>query len=215
MAEGECLALVGPSGCGKTTLLRILAGLEPITAGEVRMAGRVMNRVPPGRRDVAMVFQNAALYPRLTIRGNLAMGLNFRGLARAAIKQRVAAAADLLGLAPFLDRRPAELSGGERSRAALGRALVRRPALLLLDEPLSSLDAPLRSRMRQELRRLIRVLRLTTIHVTHDREEALAVGDRVAVLIDGRLRQIGAPREVYEQPASREVAVFMGKFPGA
>lgn len=210
MEQGECLAMVGPSGCGKTTLLRLLAGIDSVTAGEIRMGGRVVNRVPPGKRDVAMVFQNAALYPHLTIRGNLALGLIFRGVPRLAIKQRVGEIVDLLGLAPLVDCRPAELSGGQRSRVALGRALARRPGLLLLDEPLSTLDEPLRVLMRQELRRLHRTLHLTIIYVTHAREEALAIGDRVAVLIDGRLRQVGAPREVYERPANHEVAVFMG-----
>lgn len=210
MEQGECLALVGPSGCGKTTLLRMLAGLESITTGEMHMAGNVMNRVSPGGRDIAMVFQNTAIYPHLTIRGNLAMGLAFRNTPRLEIAQRVEEIVELLGLAPLLDRQPAELSGGERSRVALGRALARRPALLLLDEPLSSLDEPLRVRMRQELRRLHRTLRLTTIHVTHAREDAMAIGDRVAVLMNGRLRQIAPPREVYERPACREVAAFMG-----
>jgi ABC-type sugar transport system ATPase subunit len=208
VAAGELLALVGPSGCGKTTTLRLIAGLETPDAGEVRMDGRVVNEVPPQARDVAMVFQRDALFPHLTAFENLAFGLKVRGVGRAEIQQRVSEVAGQLGLADCLARRPGELSGGQRQRVALGRALVRRPKALLLDEPFANLDAPLRRELRRELLRLHRTESLTVLLVTHDQAEALALGQRVAVMNAGVLEQVGPPAELREKPATAFVREF-------
>jgi multiple sugar transport system ATP-binding protein len=213
LAEGEFLVLVGPSGCGKSTLLRMLAGLESITSGTISIGGKVVNDVPPAERDIAMVFQNYALYPHMSVRGNLAFGLEMRKLPRPEIERRVAEVAETLGLGSLLERRPKELSGGQRQRVALGRAIVRRPRAFLFDEPLSNLDAKLRVQMRAELKRLHRSLRTTTVYVTHDQEEAMTLGDRVVVLKDGRIQQEAAPLEIYERPANRFVAGFVGTPP--
>jgi ABC-type sugar transport system ATPase subunit len=213
VADGELLALVGPSGCGKTTLLRLIAGLDQPTSGQIRIAGRDVTREPPHRRDVAFVFQRPALYPHLNVADNLAFPLTLgrsASLDRAEKSQRVEETARLLGLDGLLERRPAELSGGQQQRLALGRALVRRPAVLLLDEPLSNLDAPLRLEMRRELHLLHRRLRATMIYVTHDQEEALTLGQRVAVLEHGAVRQVDRPEAVYQRPADRFVAGFLG-----
>jgi multiple sugar transport system ATP-binding protein len=207
---GECLVLLGPSGCGKTTLLRLLAGLEHPDRGAISLGDRVITDVPPAQRDVAMVFQNYALYPHLTVRGNIAFPLETRGVARADIAARVDGVAARLGLEGLLDRRPAQLSGGQQQRVALARAVVRSPAVYLLDEPLSNLDAQLRSRMRAELRRLQQELATTTLYVTHDQGEAMTLGDRVALLRDGRIEQLGAPLDLYRRPATTFVAAFMG-----
>ena len=216
--EGELLVVVGPSGSGKTTLLRLVAGLERPTAGTIRLAGRDLAGVPPQRRDVALVFQSLALYGHLTVEQNLAFALNAktiggwfrRGAASEEAKTRIAETARLLRIGHLLDRRPAELSGGEQQRVALGRAIVRRPKALLLDEPLSSLDLPLRRELRRELKELQRRLGVPTIYVTHDQAEALAMGDRIAVLDHGRLVQVGTPEEIYERPKTRFVAEFFG-----
>jgi multiple sugar transport system ATP-binding protein len=209
----ELLVLVGPSGFGKTTLLRLIAGLEEPDEGTISFDGKVMNRVPPRDRDVALVFQNQALYPHMTAGENLAFSLKLRAVPRAEIPQRVAEVSGLLGVADCLGRRPAELSGGQRQRIALGRAVIRRPQLLLLDEPLSNLDAPLRAQMRAELLRLHARLSLTTLLVTHDQAEALALGQRLAVLKAGAVQQVGQPRSVYDRPANLFVAGFMGSPP--
>jgi multiple sugar transport system ATP-binding protein len=215
-SAGELLVLVGPSGCGKTTTLRLIAGLETPTSGVIRLAGRDVGAVAPHRRSTAMVFQRPALYPHLTVAQNLAFALELeRGLwsgraARQEARRRVEETAGLLRLEDVLQRRPAELSGGQQQRVALGRALVRRPAVLLLDEPLASLDEPLRREMRRELHLLQRRLRATMIYVTHDQEEAQALGDRVAVLDWGRLRQVAPPATLYRRPAHRFVAGFIG-----
>jgi multiple sugar transport system ATP-binding protein len=211
VADGELLALVGPSGSGKTTVLRLIAGLETITSGTVALDDRVINDLPPQDRDVAMVFQHFALFPHLTAGDNLALGLKLRGLDRAEIARRVGETAALLGLTGLLGRRPKALSGGERQRVALGRALVRGPRLLLLDEPLSNLDAPLRQQLRAELLRLHARLGATMIYVTHDQGEALALGGRVAVLKDGELQQTASPTELYHHPANLFVAGFIGQ----
>jgi multiple sugar transport system ATP-binding protein len=213
LEEGEFCVLVGPSGCGKTTLLRMVAGLEEVTSGTISIGGRVVNRVPPADRDIAMVFQNYALYPHMTVRGNLAFGLEMRKVARPEIERRVREAAETLGLDDLLDRRPKELSGGQRQRVALGRALVRQPRAFLFDEPLSNLDAKLRVQMRAELKRLHRRLRTTTVYVTHDQEEAMTLGDRVVVMKGGLVQQEGGPLELYERPANRFVAGFVGMPP--
>lgn len=213
VASGELLTLVGPSGCGKTTLLRLIAGLEHPDAGTIALDGRVANATPPRDREVALVFQNGALYPHLTARQNLAFPLKVRRVPRAEADQRVRETAELLGLVDCLPRRPAELSGGERQRVALGRALVRRPRLLLLDEPLSNLDAPLRAELRGELRRLHARLGATFIHVSHDQDEALALGQRVAVMRAGALQQVDRPSAVYRRPANLFVATFIGSPP--
>lgn len=210
---GELLAIVGASGSGKSSVLRLIAGLEPLSGGEVRLGGQRADDWPPSRRDVAMVFQDPAPYPHLSVFENLAFGLRARRRPTSEIQARVASMADLLGLTPMLDRMPSALSGGERQRLALGRALARRPAILLLDEPFSSLDAPLRLALRAELIALHRRFGTTTIHVTHDQAEALALGDRVAVLDRGRLAQVGPPLEVYDRPASLDVARFIGSPP--
>jgi multiple sugar transport system ATP-binding protein len=212
-ADGELLVLVGPSGCGKTTTLRLIAGLEAPSAGTIRMAGTVVNDVPPQDRDVAMVFQDHALYPHMTVRRNLAFGLKMRGVPRAAIRDRVTEAARRLGIGHLMERRPGSLSGGECQRVALGRAIVRQPRAFLLDEPLSSLDAQLRARMRSEIKNLKRDLRATMIYVTHDQAEAMTLGDRIAVLRDGELQQCGPPMQVYKRPANRFVAGFIGTPP--
>ncbi len=209
----ELLALVGPSGCGKTTTLRLIAGLEEPDAGTVSINGQVVNRLPARERDIAMVFQNLALYPHMTARDNLAFGLRVRKLPAAEIEQRVHATAELLGITDCLPRRPAELSGGQRQRVALGRALVRRPPLLLLDEPFANLDAPLRRELRRELLRLHRELDLTTLLVTHDQAEALALGQRVAVMHAGAIEQVGAPAEIRAKPATPFVAAFLDSSP--
>jgi multiple sugar transport system ATP-binding protein len=209
----ELLALVGPSGCGKTTLLRLIAGLETPDAGTIQFDGADVTTRPPRERDVAMVFQSHALFPHLSAFDNLALGLTVRRVARAEIASRVRETADWLGVTHCLDRRPAALSGGERQRIALGRALVRRPRLLLLDEPFASLDEPLRCQLRAELARLRARLELTVVHVTHDQAEALALGDRVAVLRKGRLQQTGMPREIHDAPANAFVAGFIGTPP--
>ena len=206
---GELLALVGPSGCGKTTLLRLIAGLEEPTSGDITIAGVDQHGVPPARRDVAMVFQTLALYPHMTARGNLEFGLKLRKTPGAEMETRVSETAKLLGISDCLTRRPAELSSGQRQRVALGRALVRRPKVLLLDEPFANLDAPLRREMRRELQRLHRELKLTTILVTHDQAEALALGQRVAVMSAGRLEQVAEPETVRTQPATPFVAAFL------
>jgi ABC-type sugar transport system ATPase subunit len=207
---GELLVVVGPSGCGKTTALRVAAGLEAPTGGAVHLAGRDVTRLDPGKRDVAMVFQSYALFPHLTAGENIAFGLRARGMAAAEATERAATAAEAVGCEALLDRLPAELSGGERQRVALARALVREPEVFLLDEPLSNLDAQLRVDMRVELRRLQRQVGATMVYVTHDQVEALTLGDRVAVLRDGALEQVGTPDEVYRQPATRFVATFVG-----
>jgi multiple sugar transport system ATP-binding protein len=218
--DGELLALVGPSGSGKTTLLRLIAGLETPTTGTIRIGDRIVNALPPYRRDVAMVFQRPALYPHLSVRANLAFGLKLRrrGWRRwlpwdkgnTAIETRVQEAAQQLGLTDALERRPATLSGGQQQRVALGRALVRRPAVFLLDEPLSNLDAPLRLELRRELHLLHRRFRATMIHVTHDQDEAMALGERVAVLDQGVVRQVDRPQALYDRPCDRFVAGFLG-----
>jgi multiple sugar transport system ATP-binding protein len=211
--DREMLVVLGPSGCGKTTTLRLIAGLESADAGTVRFNDEVVTRLPPAQRDVAMVFQSHALLPHLTAFDNLAFGLKLRHESEAEINSRVREAAEWLGLTHCLQRKPGKLSGGERQRVALGRALVRRPKILLLDEPLSHLDEPLRVQMRTELRALRTRLEITLIYVTHDQEEALALGDRVAVMHAGRLQQVGSPRELYETPTNTFVAGFVGSPP--
>lgn len=228
IADGEFMVLVGPSGCGKTTALRIIAGLEEATSGHVKIGDRQVENVPSKDRDIAMVFQAYALYPHMTVRENISFGLNIRMLktiwwrlahgteakaARAEIAKRVADAAVLLGIEGLLERRPRELSGGQRQRVALARAIVREPKVFLMDEPLSNLDAKLRVQTRAELIRLHRRLGITTIYVTHDQVEAMTMGDRIAVLKDGELQQVDAPRELYERPANTFVASFIGSPP--
>ncbi|TCV75769.1 carbohydrate ABC transporter ATP-binding protein (CUT1 family) [Neorhizobium sp. R1-B] len=210
IADGEFIVLVGPSGCGKSTLLRMVAGLETISGGEVKIADRVVNNVEPADRDIAMVFQNYALYPHMTVYNNLAYGLKNRGTPKAEIDARVTEAARMLEITQYLDRKPRALSGGQRQRVAMGRAIVRKPAAFLFDEPLSNLDAKLRVSMRGEIKRLQRRLGTTSIYVTHDQLEAMTLADRLVVLNGGRIEQIGAPLEVYHAPASTFVASFIG-----
>jgi multiple sugar transport system ATP-binding protein len=211
--DGEFTVLVGPSGCGKTTALRMVAGLEPITSGEVRIGGRVVNNLPPKSRDVAMVFQNYALYPHMSAYKNMAFGLKLRKLPRAEIDRRVKDAARILGLSEVLGKRPRTLSGGQRQRVAMGRAIVREPQAFLMDEPLSNLDAKLRVEMRAEIARIQRDLEVTTIYVTHDQTEALTLGDRVAVMRDGVLQQLDVPQLLYDEPVNLFVAEFIGSPP--
>jgi multiple sugar transport system ATP-binding protein len=208
--DGEFLVLVGPSGCGKTTTLRMIAGLEIATCGTIRIGGVTVNHLPPKDRDVAMVFQGHALYPHLSVFDNMAFGLRRRGCPKDEIARRVAWAAELLGLDGLLRRKPHTLSGGQRQRVALGRAVVRRPKLFLFDEPLSNLDAQLRTDTRAELKRLHQKLATTTVYVTHDQEEAMTLGQRIVVLRGGRIQQCGTPLEVYNAPANRFVAGFIG-----
>ena len=208
--SGELLALVGPSGSGKTTLLRLVAGLEEPSGGTIRIDGQVQNGLPPQARDVAMVFQHHALFPHLTVRENLGLGLKLRKHARAEIALRVKETAEMLGITGLLERKPGELSGGEGQRVALGRALARRPKLFLLDEPLSSLDGPLREQLRGELAQLQQRLGATMIHVTHDQLEAMTLGDRIAVLREGQLQQVADPLHLYRQPANLFTAGFIG-----
>jgi multiple sugar transport system ATP-binding protein len=210
VADGEFLVLVGPSGCGKSTVLRCVAGLEQPTSGIITVGGRQINELPPQARDLAMVFQAYALYPHMTIFDNLAFGLKMRRRPPEDIRAAVVAVAEKLGLAHHLDKKPRELSGGERQRVALGRAIVRQPQAFLMDEPLSNLDAALRVKMRTELLKLQRELEATVLYVTHDQTEALTMGDRVAVLYQGRLQQVAPPRELYDHPANRMVAGFIG-----
>ena len=210
VADGEFMILVGPSGCGKSTALRMVAGLEDITAGELKIGGQVVNDKTPKDRDIAMVFQNYALYPHMTVEANLAFGLKLRHTPKAEIKRRVGEAAALLGLEPYLNRKPAALSGGQRQRVAMGRAIVREPQAFLMDEPLSNLDAMLRVSMRAELVRLHQRLGTTTVYVTHDQVEAMTLGHRVAVFRDGLLQQLDAPQELFRHPANLFVAAFIG-----
>jgi multiple sugar transport system ATP-binding protein len=210
IADGELVVLVGPSGCGKSTLLRMIAGLEDVTAGEIHIGGRVMNGVAPKDRDVAMVFQNYALYPHMTVAGNMGFSLELRGERPDAIDRKVRAAAESLGLTPYLDRLPKQLSGGQRQRVAMGRSIVRDPRVFLFDEPLSNLDARLRVQMRTEIKALHQRLKTTTIHVTHDQIEAMTLADRIVVLHDGRVSQIGAPLDLYDRPDNLFVATFIG-----
>ncbi|MEU8803422.1 sn-glycerol-3-phosphate ABC transporter ATP-binding protein UgpC [Spirillospora sp. NPDC048819] len=210
IADGEFLVLVGPSGCGKTTALRMVAGLEDISEGEVTIGGRVVNRVPARDRDVAMVFQSYALYPHLSVRDNIGFGLSLRKLPKAEIRERVDRAAQTLGLTEHLSRKPRNLSGGQRQRVAMGRAIVREPQAFLMDEPLSNLDAKLRVQMRAEIARIQRDLEVTTIYVTHDQTEAMTLGDRVAVMKKGELQQVAPPQELYDRPANLFVAGFIG-----
>lgn len=209
--SGEFVVFVGPSGCGKSTLLRMIAGLESITAGELSVDGRRMNEVHAAKRGVAMVFQNYALYPHMTVRGNLSYGLKIAGTPVPQIAARVGEAAEMLQLTPFLDRRPGQLSGGQRQRVAIGRALVRDPRLFLFDEPLSNLDAALRTATRVEIARLKKSMPATTmIYVTHDQIEAMTLADRIVVMNQGRIEQVGSPLDLYHRPANRFVAGFIG-----
>jgi multiple sugar transport system ATP-binding protein len=210
IADGEFMVLVGPSGCGKTTALRMVAGLEAISKGEVRIGERIVNDVPPKERDIAMVFQNYALYPHMTVFDNMAFGLKLQKVPRAEIETRVREAARILGLGEFLNRKPKALSGGQRQRVAMGRAIVRHPRAFLMDEPLSNLDAKLRVQMRAEIARLQHELGVTTIYVTHDQVEAMTMGDRVAVIRKGVLQQADTPQTLYEQPVNLFVAGFIG-----
>jgi multiple sugar transport system ATP-binding protein len=208
--DKEFVVLVGPSGCGKTTTLRMVAGLEEITSGEVRIGEQVVNDLPPMDRNIAMVFQNYALYPHKSVFGNMAFGLQMRGYAKDEIARRVGEAAAILGIESLLERKPRQLSGGQRQRVAVGRAIVRHPQVFLFDEPLSNLDAQLRVQMRVELKRLHVQLETTAIYVTHDQVEAMTLGDRVVVMKDGRVQQVGEPLELYGRPANRFVASFIG-----
>ncbi|MCP4571884.1 MAG: sn-glycerol-3-phosphate ABC transporter ATP-binding protein UgpC [bacterium] len=211
--EGEFMVLVGPSGCGKSTALRMIAGLEEITAGEIVIGDRVVNELHPKDRDIAMVFQSYALYPHMTVRENMDFGLRIQKMDRAEIDRRVNDAARILGIEEYLDRRPRQLSGGQRQRVAVGRAIVRQPSVFLFDEPLSNLDAKLRVQMRAEITGLQRRLGTTTVYVTHDQVEAMTMGHRIAVLKDGDLQQVGTPLELYESPANLFVARFIGTPP--
>ncbi|WP_237607616.1 ABC transporter ATP-binding protein [Roseimaritima sediminicola] len=211
--EGELLVIVGPSGCGKSTALRLIAGLEKPDRGQIHFGERCVDTVPARHRDVAMVFQDYALYPHMSVRDNLGFGLRMRGERREQVRRRVAEVAEALGLDSLLDRKPAELSGGEQQRVAVGRAIVRQPAVFLLDEPLSNLDAQLREGLRVELVRLHRRLQTTMIHVTHDQTEAMMMGQRVAVMRGGRIEQVGPPLELFQRPANRFVAGFLGTPP--
>src|SRR5690348_4044061 len=208
--DKEFVVLVGPSGCGKSTTLRMVAGLEEITAGEITIGERVVNDLPPKDRDIAMVFQNYALYPHMTVYDNMAFGLKMRKFPKPEIAKRVGDAAEILGIQELLKRKPRQLSGGQRQRVAVGRAIVRHPQVFLFDEPLSNLDAALRVQMRVELKRLHERLETTAVYVTHDQVEAMTLGDRVVVMKDGAVQQVGAPLELYERPANRFVAGFIG-----
>jgi multiple sugar transport system ATP-binding protein len=213
IGDGEFMVLVGPSGCGKSTILRILAGLEDVTAGEVYIGGTQVTDLPPKDRDIAMVFQNYALYPHMTVKQNLGFGLKLRHEKKDEVQRRVTEAAGILGLDPLLDRKPAELSGGQRQRVAMGRAMVREPRAFLMDEPLSNLDAKLRVQMRASLAALHDRLKTTTVYVTHDQVEAMTLGQRVAVLRDGVLQQVDTPQTLYNQPSNLFVAAFIGSPP--
>jgi sn-glycerol 3-phosphate transport system ATP-binding protein len=213
VADGEFLILVGPSGCGKSTALRLLAGLDKPTSGELRIGGALVNGLSPGDRDIAMVFQNYALYPHMTVYRNLAYGLRQRRTPRAELERRVHETAELLELTALLDRKPGQLSGGQRQRVAMGRALVRKPQAFLLDEPLSNLDAKLRNQVRGDLKRLHRELPVTSIYVTHDQVEAMTLGDRLCVMSDGEVQQLGTTDDIYNRPANTFVAAFMGSPP--
>jgi multiple sugar transport system ATP-binding protein len=213
IANSEFIVLVGPSGCGKSTTLRMLAGLEEITSGTIRIGDRVVNEVAPKNRDIAMVFQNYALYPHMTVYKNLAFALQLRNMSKKEIDQRVRDAAAILGIQNLLERKPKALSGGQRQRVAVGRAIVRQPAAFLFDEPLSNLDAKLRVEMRAELKRLHHRLQTTTIYVTHDQEEAMTLGDRIVVMKDGLIQQCGTPLEIYDAPRNLFVAGFLGTPP--
>jgi multiple sugar transport system ATP-binding protein len=208
--DQEFAVFVGPSGCGKSTLLRLIAGLEDASAGEILIGGRVVNNMPPKNRNIAMVFQNYALYPHMTVARNMGFGLRAARLPAAEIDQRVRAAAVMLGLETLLDRRPGELSGGQRQRVAMGRAIVRAPQVFLFDEPLSNLDAQLRNQVRTEIKKLHQQVRTTAIYVTHDQVEAMTLADRIVLLREGRIEQVGAPMELFSQPANRFVASFIG-----
>jgi sn-glycerol 3-phosphate transport system ATP-binding protein len=211
--DGEFVVIVGPSGCGKSTLLRMVAGLEPITSGEIAIGGRVVNQLEPKDRNIAMVFQNYALYPHMSVYDNMSYGLRIKGFSKQEIDNRVQKAAAILELKPFLERKPRNLSGGQRQRVAMGRAIVREPAVFLFDEPLSNLDAKLRVQMRAELQSLHRRLRTTSLFVTHDQVEAMTLAQRMIVMNAGRAEQIGAPLEVYARPATTFVASFIGSPP--
>jgi ABC-type sugar transport system ATPase subunit len=213
IADKEFLVLVGPSGCGKSTILRMIAGLEEATAGEIRIDGEIVNERDPKDRDIAMVFQDYALYPHMTVADNMAFSLLYRGVSKAQIKARVAEAARVLDIGTLLERYPRQLSGGQRQRVAMGRAIVRDPKVFLFDEPLSNLDAKLRVQMRTEIKRLRERLRTTTIYVTHDQVEAMTLADRIVVLDAGRIEQVGTPEDVYERPATSFVAGFIGAPP--
>jgi len=210
IGDGEFVVLVGPSGCGKSTLLRMIAGLENITAGEIRIGERVVNHVPPKERDVAMVFQNYALYPHMTVADNMAFSMKLRGAPKNEIDERVNRAAAILGLSQLLQRFPRQLSGGQRQRVAMGRAIVRDPQVFLFDEPLSNLDAKLRVQMRTEIKELHQRLKTTTIYVTHDQIEAMTIADKIVVMHDGLVEQIGAPLDLYDRPDNLFVAGFIG-----
>jgi len=208
--DGEFVVLVGPSGCGKSTTLRMIAGLEEVTKGTISIGDRIVNDVHPKNRDIAMVFQNYALYPHMTVYKNMAFGLKLRKVPKHEIQERVQKAADILGINELLERKPRSLSGGQRQRVAVGRAIVRDPACFLFDEPLSNLDVKLRVQMRAEIKALHMRLKTTTIYVTHDQEEAMTLGDRIAVMSQGKIQQVGAPIDVYRKPANRFVAGFVG-----
>ena len=213
VGDGEFIVIVGPSGCGKSTLMRMVAGLESVTEGEILIDGKVVNQLEPAERDIAMVFQNYALYPHMSVFENMAYGLKIRGLSKSEIRERVEAAADILELGQLLERRPRQLSGGQRQRVAMGRAIVREPKVFLFDEPLSNLDAKLRVQMRLEIQKLHRRLQTTSLYVTHDQVEAMTLAGRMIVMNRGRAEQIGTPAEVFEKPASTFVAAFIGSPP--
>ncbi len=210
VADGAFVVLVGPSGCGKSTLLRMIAGLEGVTAGTIAIGDRVVNHLPPAERDIAMVFQNYALYPHKTVAANMGFALKLRGAPRDEVRRKVERAAQILGLAPYLDRYPRALSGGQRQRVAMGRAIVRDPQVFLFDEPLSNLDAKLRVQMRTEIRELHQRLKTTTVYVTHDQIEAMTMADKIVVMQGGRIEQAGAPLDLYDRPANVFVAGFIG-----
>ncbi len=210
VADGEFVVLVGPSGCGKTTALRMIAGLEEISDGQIRIGDRVVNNLPPGDRDVAMVFQNYALYPHMTVAENIGFALKMRKVPKAEARGRIAETARIIGLVDHLDRKPGQLSGGQRQRVAMGRAIVRDPKVFLFDEPLSNLDAKLRVQMRTEIKKVHQTVRTTTVYVTHDQVEAMTLADRVVVMNHGVIEQVGPPQELYHRPATRFVAGFIG-----
>ncbi|MCC5982803.1 MAG: sn-glycerol-3-phosphate ABC transporter ATP-binding protein UgpC [Rhodobacteraceae bacterium] len=213
IADNEFVVLVGPSGCGKSTTLRMIAGLEDISDGEIRIRGRLVNDLPPRKRNISMVFQNYALYPHMSVRDNLGFGLKIAGQSRSVVAERVAEAAGILGLSDLLDRLPAELSGGQRQRVAMGRAIVRHPDAFLFDEPLSNLDAKLRGQMRAEIKKLHQKVASTIVYVTHDQIEAMTLADRIVVMRDGHIDQVGTPMEVFNHPVNTFVAAFIGSPP--